>query len=367
METMKHLRTLAILTAVISLTVAACGGDTGDDEDPTTTTDQATTTTQAPDELTLMAHESFAEAVNDETFGPFTEETGIAVDVLASDDAGTLVNQAVLSADNPLGDVLFGIDDTFLSRAVEEGIFEPYESEHLGTVDEDLRHSDGLVTPIDYGDVCFNYDKEWFESNEVEVPDDLEELTAEEYARYVTVEHPATSSPGLAFVLATIDTFGEDGWLDWWTEMRDAGVNVANDWNTAYYSDFTRAGGESSIVMSYASSPPAEVIFAEETPEEAPTGVIEAGCYRQVEYAGILTGTEYPEAAGDLIDYMLSVEFQEMIPLNWFVFPANEEAELPQEFVEHTTIPESPTRLDSDEIAENRDRWIDEWIAVMEG
>ncbi|MFP4073976.1 MAG: thiamine ABC transporter substrate-binding protein, partial [Actinomycetota bacterium] len=105
----------------------------------------------------------------------------------------------------------------------------------------------------------------------------------------------------------------------------------------------------------------------EEPLDEAPTGVIESGCYRQVEYAGVLDGTDYPGAAGELVDYMLSVEFQEMIPLKWFVFPTNQDAELPQEFVEHTTIPESPTRLGSDEIAENRDGWIDEWIAVMEG
>jgi thiamine transport system substrate-binding protein len=149
--------------------------------------------------------------------------------------------------------------------------------------------------------------------------------------------------------------------------MRDAGVNVANDWNSAYYSDFTRYGGQTPIVMSYASSPPAEVIFAEAPPEVAPTGVIEAGCYRQVEYAGILDGTDYPESAGKLIDFLLSVEFQEDIPLTWFVFPANQDAELPPEFVEHTTIPASPTRLSAEYIAENRDRWIDEWIEVMEG
>ena len=323
--------------------------------------------TATPETLTLIAHESFAGSTDETTFAPFTEETGIAVEVLASEDAGTLVNQAVLSKDNPVADVLFGVDDTFLSRALEEGIFLAHVSPDIDVVDQSLRQEDDLVTPIDYGDVCFNYDKEWFETSQIAVPTDLEDLTADAYAEHVTVEHPATSSPGLAFVLATIDTFGEDGWLDWWAEMRDAGVNVATDWDTAYYSNFTRYGGSSSIVMSYASSPPAEVIFAEEPPTEAPTGVIEAGCYRQVEYAGILDGTDYPESAGELIDYMLSVEFQEQVPLTWFVFPANENAELPPEFVEHTIIPESPTRLSPDLIAENRDRWIDEWIGVMEG
>jgi thiamine transport system substrate-binding protein len=347
-ETMRHLtKTLAL-----ALLLAACGGD-----------GEAGT----PESLTLIAHESFAEAVTEETFAGFTEATGITVDVLSSDDAGTLVNQAALSKDNPLADVLFGVDDTFLSRALDEGIFRAHESEHIGTIDPDLRQEDDLVTPIDYGDVCFNYDKEWFESNDVALPDDLDDLTSDDYAGLVTVEHPATSSPGLAFLLATVDVYGEDGWRSWWESMRDAGINVANDWNTAYYSDFTRYGGETPMVMSYASSPPAEVIFAEAPPEVAPTGVIEAGCYRQVEYAGILDGTDYPESAGKLIDFLLSVEFQEDIPLTWFVFPANQDAELPPEFVEHTTIPASPTRLSAEYIADNRDRWIDEWIEVMEG
>jgi thiamine transport system substrate-binding protein len=353
METMRRLRRTTTLTLTLALVVAACVDD-----------DQAET----PETLTLVAHESFAGAANEtEAFAPFTESTGIEVEIIGPGDAGTMVNQAILSADNPIADVLFGIDDTFLSRAIDEGIFQPYESANIDTVLEDLRHEDDLVTPIDFGDVCFNYDKAWFEENDVEVPDDLNDLTDPEYARNITVEHPATSSPGLAFLLATIDAFGEDGWLDWWQQMKDGGINIANDWDTAYYSDFTRYGGDSPIVMSYASSPPAEVIFADDPPETAPTGVIESGCYRQVEFAGILDGTDYPESAGELIDFMLSVEFQEQIPLTWFVFPANQDADLPEEFVEHTVIPESPTRLAPDEIAENRDRWINEWIGVMEG
>jgi thiamine transport system substrate-binding protein len=351
-EPMRNTRSTAF-ALVATLVIAACG-----DPEPADT----------PESITLIAHESFAEGAHDiDAFALFTEDTGIEVELIASDDAGTLINQAVLSKDNPLADVLFGVDDTFLSRGIDEGIFRAYTAANIDVVDPDLRHEDDLVTPIDYGDVCFNYDKGWFEANDVAVPDDLADLTSETYASHVTVEHPATSSPGLAFMMATIDVFGEEGWLDWWSQMRDGGVNVTPDWNTAYYSNFTRYGGDSSIVMSYASSPPAEVIFAEERPEVAPTGVIEAGCYRQVEYAGILEGTEHPKAAGELIDFMLSVEFQENIPLTWFVFPANRDAQLPDEFVEHTTIPDSPTRLAPDYIAENRDRWINEWIGVMEG
>lgn len=342
---MRHLPKLL----VIALIAAACANEQTED----------------PETLTLIAHESFAGSVDETTFAAFTEETGIAVDVLASDDAGTLVNQAVLTKDNPLADVLFGIDDTFLSRAVDEEIFVSYRSSLLDSVDESLHPDTDLVTPISFGDVCFNYDKAWFEDAGVAVPDTLDAIAAN--ASLVTVQHPATSSPGLAFLLATVGTYGESGWTDWWEEARANGINVANDWETAYYTDFTRYGGATPIVLSYASSPPAEVLFSDEPLSEAPTGVIEAGCYRQVEYAGVLTGTEFPEAAGQLIDFMLTVEFQEGIPLTWFVFPANGDAQLPPEFVEHTSIPTDPIRLEPDTIAQNRDRWIDEWITVMEG
>jgi len=347
---MRHIRTL--LPIAVALLLAACGS--GDQEG-------------TPETLKLITHDSFAASVDDATFSAFTADTGIEVEVIAAGDAGALVNQAVLTRDNPLADVLFGVDDTFLSRALGNEIFRPYESRHIEMVDEALRDADSRVTPIDFGDVCFNYDKNWFEDARLEVPDDLDDLRADDYAPYVTVEHPATSSPGLAFMLATIDVFGEDAWLDWWRDMKEAGVHVVPDWDTAYYNDFTRYGGASSIVVSYASSPPAEVIFSEEPLDEAPTGVIEAGCYRQIEYAGVLEGTAYPESAGELIDFLLSVEFQETVPLTWFVFPANREADLPQEFVDHTIIPENPTRFSANEIDENRERWINEWIAVMEG
>ena len=339
------------LTVAVLVAVAACGAEDA----------------ETPDTLRLMAHDSFAGSVSEETFAGFTESTGIGVEMIAAGDAGSMVNQAALSKDNPLADVMFGVDDTFLSRAIDEEIFAEHRSGLLGEVDDQFVPDTDLVTPIDYGDVCINYDKSWFAEAAMTVPTELNQLRDPALAGVLTVEHPATSSPGLAFLLATVDEYGEDGWLEFWSDLKAGGVGVVPDWDTAYYSDFTPYGGDSPMVVSYASSPPAEVVFASEPIDEAPTGVVEAGCYRQVEYAGVLAGTDYPQRAGELIDYMLSVEFQETVPLTWFVFPVNEGAELPPEFVEHTTIPADPARLDPATIAENRDRWIDEWVGVMEG
>ncbi len=343
-------KTAAFISALVLLT--ACGSPSG----------------TSPKTLRLLAHDSFAEGVTDATFSAFTEETGIGVEVIASGDAGSMVNQAILSRDNPLADVIFGIDDTFLSRALDNGILRPFKSALQDTVPSGLAlDQTGRANPIDFGDVCINYEKAWFESSNTPIPEKLDDLRSPSYAAFLTVESPATSSPGLAFMLATIEEYGEDGWLDFWRDLKNAGVRVAPDWNTAYYGDFHPYGGSSSMVVSYASSPVAEVVFADKPITQSPTAVIDAGCYRQVEFAGVLEGTKYPEAAGKLIDFMLSSTFQQGIPLTWFVYPANSTVPLPDEFVAYTTLPDRPAQMDPAKIAANRDRWISQWSRVMEG
>ncbi|MGH9891191.1 MAG: thiamine ABC transporter substrate-binding protein [bacterium] len=315
-----------------------------------------------PVTLTLISHDSFADAVDESTFAAFTEETGVAVEVLAAGDAGAMVNQAILTKDNPLADVLFGVDDTFLQRAVGADIFEDYRSPSLPGIVAGIPTDYDSVTPIDYGDVCINYDREAFASTPP--PETLDELTI--LANQLVVEDPTLSSPGLAFLLATIDRYGE-GWVDYWAALRDNGVLVAPGWSEAYYGEFSGGGGEGDrpLVVSYASSPPAEVIFADPPVEEAPTAVMTDGCYRQTEFAGILAGTEHAEEAGELIDFMLSRPFQETIPLTWFVYPVLEEASLPPEFVENTAVPSDPVQIDPAVIDENREEWLEEWSEIF--
>lgn len=317
----------------------------------------------APDTLVLITHDSFA--LSEGTLDRFTEDTGIEVSVQTAGDAGSMVNQAVLTRDNPIGDVLYGVDTTFLSRAVAEGVFAPHTAAGVGNVPESLRVDGDIVTPIDFGDVCVNYDIGALADRGLEPPRTLEDLVSPAYADLLVVQDPATSSPGLAFLMATVSAFGEDtdyDWRDYWTDLFANGVSVAGDWTQAYSVEFTRAGGDRPLVVSYASSPPFEVLFGELT--SAPTGVMLDGCFRQVEYAGVLAGTEHPEAAGSLVDFLLSTEVQEDIPLNMFVYPANERAELPPVLVEYSVLPEDPVRIDPAEIETNRERWIAEWTAI---
>ena len=319
--------------------------------------------------IRLVTHDSFY--VSDGIIASFEEATGHTVELLQVGDVGTMVNQAVLSRDNPIADVMFGIDNTFLGRALDERLFLEYQSPGLDSVPDELE-LDFRVTPIDFGDVCLNYDIAGLAGRGIAPPSSLRDLTLDRYDDLLVVEHPGTSSPGLAFMIATIVEFGEDGaysWLDYWSDLANNGVQVATGWEEAYYGSFSGGAGEGDrpLVVSYASSPPAEVIFADPPTDTAPTGVVEAGCFRQIEFAGILAGTEVEGAAQELIDFMLGLEFQEDIPLSMFVFPANENAALPSEFVDHTTIPSDPAQLPTVVIDANRSRWIEEWVEVMAG
>lgn len=324
--------------------------------------------TEPPQErvLTVMGHDSVE--VSEQVVQTFQEQTNSEVRFLKAGDTGTALNKAILSKDNPLADVFYGVDNTFLSRALQEGIFEPYESPLLETIPDkfelDPQHR---ALPVDYGDVCLNYEKAFFEEQGIEPPRNLEELLEEDYAGLTVVENPATSSPGLAFLLTTIGYFGEDGYLQFWQDLAANDVLVVNDWETAYYSEFSLHGGTRPIVVSYGSSPPAEVYFAEEPPEEPPTGVVtgDESCFRQIEFVGILQGTEQRELAEAWIDFMLSPTFQEDMPLNMFVFPVNPEAELPQVFAEHLVIPEETAEVAPQKIADQREAWIEAWTETV--
>jgi len=322
----------------------------------------------APTQLVLLTHDSFA--VSEAVLDGFEAAHAVDVQVLKAGDAGSMVNQAILTKDAPLADVLYGVDNTFLSRALDAGIFDTYSPAALASVDSPLTDgTQGVVTPIDYGDVCINIDKEAF-TGDVPAPTQLIDLIDPAYRGMLVVENPATSSPGLAFLLATVGRFGEAGnvtWLEFWRGLRDNDVLVVDDWDTAYLTSFSGGAstGDRPIVVSYATSPVAEVVFADPPVDAAPTAAMTDACFRQVEYAGVLHGTKRPELARALIDFMLSPEFQSDVPLNMFVFPASNLATIPEVFTDNAAAVPDPVTLDSADIAANRERWVTEWTDVV--
>jgi len=331
---------------------------------------QATKTSVVPAEpqtLTVMTHDSFA--VSEDVVKAFEDANNAKVTFLQSGDAGAVLNKAILTKDAPLADILYGVDNTFLSRALEADIFESYASPELANIPDAFKlDSTNKALPVDYGDVCINYDKKYFGDNSLAVPQSLEDLTKPEYANLLVVENPATSSTGLAFMLATVAHFG-DGYLDYWGDLKANGVVVVDGWETAYYTKFSASSGRGpqSMVVSYGTSPAAEVIFADPPIDDAPTASILGPdtCFRQIEFVGILKGTQNHPLAEKFVDFILSKQFQEDMPMQMFVYPVNTTAILPEAFTKYSQAPSQTAALSPNEIAANRDKWIQEWSDVV--
>jgi thiamine transport system substrate-binding protein len=324
-------------------------------------------------QVTLMTHDSFF--LPEELLTEFEERHGAELRLLQAGDAGLMVNQAILTAGAPLADVIFGVDDFFLSRALEADILEPYASPLLEHVPAELlTDPDGRVTPVDVGHVCLNVDDAALDEAGLPRPERLEDLLLPELRGALVVQNPATSSPGLAFLAATVARFGEadgsgeGGWQAFWAGLRENDVAVAAGWEEAYYGRFSGGSGEGErpIVVSYATSPVAEVVFGPD-PEAgtAPTSVVTDGCIRQVEYAAVLRGTAVPELARAVVDHLLSPEVQAAIPLSMFVYPVRDDVALPDAFLRHGVAPPEPLRVDPAVVDRERERWIGEWTDIV--
>jgi thiamine transport system substrate-binding protein len=338
----------AVAVAAAVLVGAGCGG--GD----------------APTEVVLVTHDSFA--VSKGVRQAFEDESGLTLRILQAGDANEALNRALLTAGDPQGDVIFGIDDSVLSRALEGELLEEYVSPELAALERDFAEPDPHVTPIDHGEVCLNVDRAWFAERGIAPPTSLADLRLPRYRNQLVVENPATSSPGLAFLLATVATFGDPGWQAYWRDLRANGALAVDGWEEAYTQQFSGAAGSPGkrpIVVSYATSPAAEVIFASKPLQSSPTAAVEDGCYRQVEYAGILRGARNEDGAKQLIDFMLSERFQSDVPGAMFVYPVRDGVELPEAFVEHAIVPAEPLQLPAQRIDRNRDRWVARWTEIV--
>ncbi len=321
----------------------------------------------ADNQITIMTHDSFS--ISKPVLADFETAIGAKVIILKSGDAGEALNKAILSKNNPLADIFYGVDNTFFSRAQGEDIFVPYAPKGLKDVSKTLRlDPHNRMIPVDFGDVCLNYDIQWFTNKNLTPPSTLEDLIKPIYKGLTVVQNPATSSPGLAFLLATISRFGDPEYLTYWKQLKANDVLIVNGWKEAYWGHFTAASkGDRPIVVSYASSPAAEVFYADPKPETAPTGIVigNRSAFRQVEFAGILKNSPNVELAKKAMDFMLSPRFQEDIPLQMFVFPANSRAALPKVFTDHAKITDDPAFLAPERIKEKRDQWIRAWTDTL--
>ncbi len=340
-------------------TLAACGSSDGGQGSGDSKT------------VTLVSHDSWAASKG--VIAAFEKQSGYKVDVLKDGDAGQAVNKAILTKDNPQGDVFFGVDNTLLSRALDNGLFQPYEAKGSEQIKAEYRadQDQHRVTPVDTGDICVNYDKKYFADHKLEPPKSFDDLVEPQYKNLLVTENASASSPGLGFLLGTAAKYGDDGWESYWKKLKANGVKVVDGWEQAYNEEFSgsaggkKAKGERPLVVSYASSPPAEVIFADPKPGTAPTGVAEGTCFRQVEYAGLLSNAKNTKGGKAFLDFLLSKKFQEDMPLNMFVYPVREGAQVPPEFVKFGPQAKDPETLDPAKIADHRDQWVKSWTSLV--
>ena len=345
-------RSLAVAALMlVAMIAAACGGD--EDED---------------NELVIMSHDSFN--ISEEVIQEFEQANDATIVIQQAGDAGEALVRAILEKGNPSADLLYGIDNTYLGRALDEEIFDTYKSDLLDLVPDRYRLDDSNhVTPIDYGYVNLNYDVAFLAANGMSPPTTLEELTGPDWSGSLVVENPATSSPGLAFLIATVSYFGEDDdydYLDFWADLKANDVLVKDGWSDAYYTDFTQYGGDRPLVVSYATSPAAEFFFSADPIDVPPTAniLIDKASFLQIEGIGILKGANSKNLAKKFIDFALDTRFQEDFPDKMFVYPVNRNASTPDFFV-WADQPASPADIGAAEIGEKREAWLQAWTEVV--
>lgn len=348
-----------LTTALATLALSGCSLTGGDDPAAPSTSASNGAAGETGGTVVLATHESFA--LPKKLVKRFETDTGYELEVRAAGDAGTLATKLSLTADNPIADAAFGIDNTFASRPLDEGAFAEVTPSVTPPREYALADGGDRLVPIDSASVCVNVDTAWFDAEGIEAPQTLADLTDPAYAGLFVTPGASTSSPGMAFFLATVAEYGDD-WPAYWRDLLANGAKVVDGWEDAYYGDFT-AGSETGtrpIVVSYDSSPAFTVSDGATT-----TAALLDTCFRQVEYAGVLAGADNPPGAEALIDFLLSEEVQSALPEAMYVFPVMPGASVPAEWAEFAPQPTDPYEVTPEEIAANREQWLTEWTDLI--
>ncbi len=358
----QHTRASALVAltsaAALGLTACSVGG----------TSDQGGGAGKKNTQVVVATHDSWA--MSKAVMRQFTKQTGYTVKIESNGDAGQLTNKLVLTKGSPIADMTYGIDNTFASRAVDQGVLAPYtpatEADSAKRFEPADQQGAADLTPVDYSDVCVNVDDTWFAKHRLAEPRTLDDLTKPAYKDLLVTPGASTSSTGLAFLLATVGKYGENGWQGYWKRLMANGAKVTSGWSDAYEVDFTAGGGKGDrpIVVSYASSPPFTIPKGGSKPT---TSALLDTCFRQVEYAGLLHGAKNPAGAKAFIDFMQQKSFQAALPDNMYVFPVDAGVALPPQWARFAKVADHPYTVDPATIDANRDAWLRTWTDIATG
>jgi thiamine transport system substrate-binding protein len=312
-------------------------------------------------EVVLVTHDSFD--LPKKLVSDFEQQSGCRLTHSPAGDGGELTSKLTVTKGDPIGDVAFGVDNTFAGAALDAGVFAPYRPSLPAGADRYLLpgDDDGVLTPIDNASVCVNIDDAWFDEHHIAPPASLDDLTDPTYADLLVTEGATTSSTGLAFLLATIGEYG-DGWASYWKDLVANGVRIDKGWEDAYYVDFSYSGGDRPIVVSYDTSPAYTV-----KKDASSTSALLDTCFRQVEYAGVLDDAANPAGAEKVVDWLLSPDVQAALPTSMYVFPVDADAPLPKDWARFATPPTDPLEVAPADIADRRREWLTQWTDLTSG
>lgn len=310
----------------------------------------------APQRLTVYTYSSFPVSLVENIKDHFLKKYQIKVDFRAFSDTGPIFNQLLQEKRKPQADLVIGLDNNYFIKAIGHDLFQSYKPKAAAKIRPELVFDPQYrMIPFDYGYVVFNYDRERLGK----VPKTHQDLLDPYYKGKIIIENPLTSSPGQVFLLTTIALYGEDGYLDYWRQLKKNLLTITPGWDEAYG---MYTAGEAPLVLSYGTSPVYHFLY--DKTERYQALVLDDAAYAQIEGMGIVKGAANPEGARQLVDYLLSPEFQSLIPESQFMYPVTTDAKLPESF-KVAAKAERFLNLPLDQVAAKLDRWLADWEKVI--
>ena len=305
------------------------------------------------EKLTIYTYDSF---VSEWGPGPiiekiFEEKYNADVDFVAVDSAATLLNKVILEGDTSKADIVLGLDMNLFDLAEQSGLFTSHNIKDINNlINLPLKWESNKFVPYNYGYFSFVYN----EANLATPPKSMDELINSTNARIV-IQDPRTSTPGLGLLTWMKALYGDKAG-DEWKKLNKKIISVTKGWTDAYYNFFM--AGEADMVLSYTTSPAAHIMFEERYDILATT--FEEGNYITIEFAGILNNSQNKDLANKFLNFMLSEEFQSVIPSTNIMYPVTNIKDLPEAF-DKLDVPNF-IQMDPKEINKNKEKWIDEWL-----
>lgn len=328
-------------------------------------------------ELVIVTYDVYG--LTDAMLEEFERQTGYEVSLLKLDDAGSVLDHLLQHKGLQVADIAIGIDNTYLQTALDNNVLWEHNAVLTNISDSALLPYDGAyAAPFDQGYICLNYDSSVIDGENYTVPQNLWDLTNEEWSGKIAIPSPETSSPGRAFMTATTDYFTHDDdneteWTDWWTAMSSNEVIITTGWSEAYETHYTGGYGEwtdgyvgdAHVVVSYCHSPGVEAWSAGNWTKSVSLDLPRAS-FHQVEYAAAIEGGNL-DAASAFIQYLMSPEVNSKMPTENYMYSTLEGMDLPEDdgYRYHSIIPDQPANVSATEIAENMENWLAQWNTAM--